>query len=226
MVDDNHDGIPDDINPNHFRVAIFGSARLTQDSPAYQEVYLLAHRLAEQGIDVVTGGGPGLMEAANRGHKVGRKNGSKVHSFGLNIVLPKEQKNNKFLDIKRDFDIFSKRLDAFMLLSNVVVVAPGGVGTLLEFFYAWQLMQVKHTCKMPIILMGDMWRGLLHWIRDYPLEQKLLDKVDLESILCVNSWEKTAEVISHAHEFFKRMGKNACINIRMYAKRANIEDVL
>ncbi len=226
MVDLNHDGIPDDIDPNAFRVTIFGSARLKQEDVAYQEVYLLAHRLAELGVDVVTGGGPGLMEAANRGHKTGRKNGSTVQSFGLNIVLPREQFTNRFLDIKRDFDVFSKRLDAFMLLSNIVVIAPGGVGTLLEFFYSWQLMQVKHTCKMPIILMGEMWRGLLHWIRDYPLQKKLLDRADMDSLLCVHSWEKVAELIEQAHQLFKKAGKDACINLKMYAKRANIESIL
>lgn len=227
MVDQNHDGIPDDIDPQHFRVAIFGSARITKEDPVYGDVYLLAHRLAEMGIDVVTGGGPGLMEAANRGHKVGRKNGDNdVHSVGLNIILPHEQKDNRFLDIKRDFDVFSKRLDAFMLLSNVVVVAPGGVGTLLEFFYSWQLMQVKHTCKVPIILMGDMWRGLVQWIREQPLRLQLLDKADLDTIMCVNSWEKVAELIEHTHQIFKTAGKDACINLKMYAERANIGEIL
>lgn len=219
MLDKNHHEVSDDRNPHHFRVAIFGSARLSEKDFAYHEVYLLAHRLAELNIDVVTGGGPGLMEAANRGHKIGRKNGSKVHSFGLNIILPKEQYFNKFLDIKRDFDVFSKRLDGFMLLSHVVVVAPGGVGTLLEFFYAWQLMQVKHTCKMPIILMGDMWRGLLKWIKEQPLKMKLLDKEDIDSIYCVNSWEKTADLIENAHKIFKKSGKDSCMNRKLYAER-------
>lgn len=226
MIDDNHDGIPDDINPDHFHVAIFGSARLKQGDEAYQSVYLLAHRLAELDIDVVTGGGPGLMEAANRGHKVGRKEGSMTHSLGLNIMLPREQFDNKFLDVKREFDVFSKRLDAFVLISNVIVVAPGGVGTLLELFYSWQLMQVKHTCKVPIILMGEMWRGLIHWIRDYPLRRKLLDKEDLDSIIIVNSWEQAVHCVEEAQKIFKEAGKDACINLKMYAKRANIEQIL
>lgn len=225
MVDENHDGIPDEFENNHFRVSIFGSARLHKDHPAYQEVYLLAHRLAELDVDVITGGGPGLMEAANRGHKMGRKEGSMAHSLGLNINLPREQFDNKFLDIKKQFDVFSKRLDGFMLLSNVVVVAPGGVGTLLEFFYTWQLMQVKHTCKMPIILMGDMWRGLIKWIVDQPLQKKLLDKEDMQSIICVNSWEQAADLIEKAYIMYKRAGKDACINLSVYAKRANIEQI-
>jgi len=226
MVDNNKDGIPDDIDPGHFRVTVFGSARLKKEDKAYQEVYLLAHRLAELDIDVVTGGGPGLMEAANRGHKIGRKEGSNSHSFGLNILLPHEQHDNRFLDIKREFEVFSKRLDGFMLLSNVVVVAPGGVGTLLEFFYSWQLMQVRHTCKMPIIMMGSMWRGLIDWVRDYPLEMKLLDKEDLESIICVDTWEQAIYLIEQAHEMFKKSGKDVCINLKTYARRAKIEQVL
>jgi uncharacterized protein (TIGR00730 family) len=226
MIDENKDGFPDDIDPNHFRVAIFGSARIKQGDEPYENVYLLAHRLAEQDIDVITGGGPGLMEAANRGHKIGRKKGSDAHSMGLNINLPHEQFDNPFLDVKRDFDVFSKRLDAFMLLSNVIVVAPGGVGTCLEFFYAWQLMQVKHTCKMPIIMMGDMWPGLLKWIREAPLKNGLLNKEDMDSIVCVKSWEDAAKLIHKADEVFKEAGQEACINISEYAKRADINQIL
>lgn len=223
MVDKNGDNVV--IDTEHFRAAIFGSARIKDGDPAYQEVYLLAHRLAELGIDVVTGGGPGLMEAANRGHKVGRKNGSKAHSVGLNILLPKEQQANRFLDIKREFDIFSKRLDAFMLLSHVIVVAPGGVGTMLEFFYAWQLMQVKHACQMPIILMGEMWRGLLQWIRENPLKMKLLDKEDLNTLLCVHSWQKAAELTEHAYQLYKQKGREACMNLKSYADKLNVKDI-
>lgn len=226
MRDENKDGFPDDIDPNHFRVAIFGSARIQQGDETYENVYLLAHQLAERGIDVITGGGPGLMEAANRGHKIGRKKGSHAHSLGLNIKLPHEQHDNPFLDVKRDFDVFSKRLDAFMLLSNVIVVAPGGVGTCLEFFYAWQLMQVKHTCKMPIIMMGEMWPGLLRWIRENPLKHKLLNKEDMDSIICVSDWEEASRLVGKAHEVFKEAGQEACINISQYAERADISQIL
>ncbi len=226
MIDENKDGFPDDIDAQHFRVAIFGSARLKQGDKPYEDVYLLSHRLAEMEIDVITGGGPGLMEAANRGHKTGRTENSESHSLGLNIVLPHEQFDNQFLDVKRDFDVFSKRLDAFMLLSNVVVVAPGGVGTCLEFFYAWQLMQVKHTCKIPIIMMGDMWVTLLEWVRDNPLKEGLLNKEDLDSIVCVKDWEQAARLIEQAHTVFNAAGKDACINISKYAERADIEEIL
>ena len=218
--------IPRDIDVDHFRVAIFGSARTKKGDKAYQDVYLLAHRLAELNIDVVTGGGPGIMEAANRGHKIGRKAGSTVHSLGLNIMLPREQQDNGFLDVKRDFKTFSKRLDAFMLLSNIVIIAQGGVGTLLEFFYAWQLMQVKHTCRMPIIMMGDMWKGLLKWIKEEPLKNKLLNKEDLDPIVCASNWEEVAKLIEKSYIGFLSEGENAPENLKYYAKRVNIKQIL
>lgn len=220
------DDFPKDINPKHFRVAIFGSARLKKTDKAYKEVYLLAHRLAELNIDVVTGGGPGLMEAANRGHKVGRKKGSDVHSLGLNIVLPFEQQGNGFLDVKRDFHAFSKRLDAFMLLSNVVVLAPGGVGTLLEFFYSWQLMQVKHTQKMPIIMMGDMWTGLLDWIRKGPLKRKLLNKEDMAPIVCARKWQDVASLIEKNYIDYLKTGKKHSTNLKFYGRIVDIKKIL
>ena len=113
--------------------------------------------LGEKGIDVVTGGGPGLMQAASAGHNAGMKNSKKEsHSIGLLIKLPKEQKTAEFLNIKNEFQRFSNRLDRFMELSNIFVVAPGGIGTTLEFFYTLQLIQVKQTCNVPVILLGNI----------------------------------------------------------------------
>ena len=132
--------IPKDIDVEHFRVTIFGSARLKSDDPRYKQIQSLAKMVAKEGFDVVTGGGAGIMEAANKGHKEGRKGNKDIHSFGLNIKLPMEQVANKHLDIKKDFERFSNRLDYFMYLSNIVVVAPGGIGTLLELYYTWQLV--------------------------------------------------------------------------------------
>ncbi len=111
--------VPQEINPDHFRVSIFGSARIEENDPRYNQIYRLAKLIAREGMDVVTGGGPGIMEAANKGHEDGRGN-LDVHSIGLNIALPMEQSSNKHLDIKKDFQQFSKRLDYFMHLSNVV----------------------------------------------------------------------------------------------------------
>ena len=170
-----------EMEEKHFRVAIFGSARILPNDPQYNQIYRLARMIAAEGMDVVTGGGPGIMEAANKGHKEGRKNNDN-HSIGLNINLPHEQMNNPHLDIKRQFDHFSDRLDHFMSLSNIVVVAAGGIGTLLELFYTWQLTQVQHICNTPIILLGKMWKPLIDWIEKYPLKKRLISPEDMMPI--------------------------------------------
>lgn len=202
---------------NHFRVAIFGSARIKKGNPEYKLVHTLAKMIGKGGMDIVTGGGPGLMDAASRGHHAGKKNHD-VHTLGLTINLPREQKDSYHLDIKQDFDRFSGRLDKFMELSNVVVVAPGGVGTTLEFFYTWQLMQVEHICDTPLILMGEMWSSLLKWVEKYPLKRKLLDKKDLDSLFVVKNCSEAMSIIKHAHEHFKKDGKNICSNMKKYGK--------
>ena len=101
------------------------------------------------------------MQAANAGHK---SVSSGTHSIGLSIKLPGEQESNKYLDIKKEFNRFSDKLDTFMSLSGAVVVATGGIGTILELFYSWKLAQVEHICETPIILYGEMWSGLLEWM--------------------------------------------------------------
>ncbi len=106
----------------HYRVVIFGSARIKEGDPLYDDVYFLSRELALLGIDIVTGGGPGLMQAASAGHKSVKSN---TLSIGLNIKLPRRQPTSKFLDIKKEFDRFSSRLDTFMSLSDAVIVAPG-----------------------------------------------------------------------------------------------------
>ena len=126
--------IDKEIVKKHFRVAIFGSARIQNGDINYKLIYNLAKMISEAGMDIVTGGGPGLMNAASEGHHVGRKD-EEIHSVGLKINLPFEKKEATHLDVKKQFSRFSSRLDNFMQLSNVVVVASGGVGTLLELFY-------------------------------------------------------------------------------------------
>lgn len=176
----------------HYRVAIFGSARIREGDQEYKDVFTIAQGLAESGFDVVTGGGPGLMHAANSGHKSAD---SATHSIGLNIRLPHEQVANQYLDIKHEFDRFSNRLDTFMSLSDAVIVAPGGIGTLLELFYAWQLVQVEHICETPIILFGPMWGALLEWLKREVLSRKLINESDLRMIFHVNEVEKVIALI-------------------------------
>lgn len=209
------------IDPNHFRVAIFGSARIKPNDPKYNQIYMLAKMIAAEGMDVVTGGGPGLMEAANKGHKEGRKS-KKVHSFGLNIMLPREQVANKHLDVHEDFRRFSERLDYFMKLSNVVVVAPGGVGTCLELMYTWQLIQVEDVCNIPIILMGDMWEPLIKWFEDFPLKRKLMSQKDMNPIFLARHCRETMKIIRKAHHDFIHRGPDYCWNYRKYKIDNNI----
>ena len=155
------------LSNDRFRVAIFGSARLRKDSPEYHLVFNLARLIASAGMNIVTGGGPGLMEAASNGFYEGKKDGS-INSIGLNITLPNEQHFAAHLDIKEQFDRFSERLDGFAALSNAFVVMPGGIGTILELFYTWQLAQVKEIVNKPLVLMGEMWLDLLKWMRTCP----------------------------------------------------------
>jgi len=191
------------ITKNRFSVAIFGSARIKDDRPMYRKVYGLAKLLAERNYDIVTGGGPGLMEAANAGHKAGNKgNGSR--SVGLGVKLPKEQKFNAHLDEAETFMRFTSRLDKFMLLSNAVVVASGGVGTLLELFYTWQLVQVRKKKDIPIILLGPMWPGLLRWLEEQPLKQKYFTKEDYGMLVLAKDENHAIRIIDEAYKVFRR----------------------
>ncbi len=204
-----------ELYEEHFRVAIFGSARIEDGDPRYERIEELAQMIGAEGIDVITGGGPGIMEAANKGHKQGNKNGE-AHSFGLNIALPHEQESNRHLDLEKDFDRFSERLDTFMSLSNVVVVAPGGIGTMLELFYTWQLVQVKHICSIPIILLGDMWPELIEWMEKWQLDHKLISQNDMNSIFLADNCKEAFGVIKKAHDEFQKGNKDFCLNFKKY----------
>lgn len=205
--------LAEEIARQHFTVAIFGSARIRSNDPVYKQIVRLAKTIGAAGHDVVTGGGPGIMDAANLGHQEGRR-GSKAHSLGLNIKLPWEQKANKHLDIEKDFERFSDRLDAFMLLANVVVVAPGGIGTLLELFYTWQLTQVRHIDDIPIILFGEMWPELLGWIRLRPLRHKLISPADFDNIFLVSKVNEVSSIIAGAYQAFASGKKHSCRELK------------
>ena len=123
-----------EMETDFYRVCIFGSARIGEGSSVYRQVEALAAALAKEGVDIVTGGGPGLMEAANKGAKAGASATGLARSFGLPIDLPFETDANSHLDVKSQHRRFSSRLDEFMRLSHAVVVVPGGIGTLLELF--------------------------------------------------------------------------------------------
>ncbi len=211
-MDDENTGT--DLYEKHFRVAIFGSARITENEPAYWEVYKLARLIAAENIDVVTGGGPGIMQAACMGHKDGRIT-EEAHAIGLNINIPLDQKPNRHLDIKKEFDRFSGRLDTFMVLSDAVVVAPGGIGTLLEFAYTWQLVQVKQICNIPIILLGEMWNEFVEWVEKHPLRREFISKKDLTHLFLAKDYLEAFKIIKRFHEGFVS-GDNICLNFKKY----------
>src|ERR1051326_8722724 len=162
------------LEKDRFRVCIFGSARIRPEDPTYQMVYDTARLLAGLNIDIVTGGGPGLMEAANRAVRDAHNELSQ--SIGLPTQLPRAHElANKHLDIKSEHRRFSSRLDEFMRLSHAVVVAPGGIGTMLELMYVWQLIQVGMVEQRPLVLLDrSFWNGLLAWMREQVLGHRLV----------------------------------------------------
>jgi len=187
-----------------YRTCIFGSARIKDNSSAYKDAFNLARQLAWRGIDILTGGGPGLMEAANMGATLGRREkNTRALSFGLSIQLEWEPEPNHHLDIKRHHMKFSSRLDDFMRLSNSIIVTPGGIGTLLELFFTWQLIQVQHIEHRPIVLLNrGFWTGLLDWIKEHPLAQNLISAKDMHPIALVDTIEEAVEIISKHHQEF------------------------
>jgi uncharacterized protein (TIGR00730 family) len=197
------------LDENRFyRVCIFGSARIKPNSQIYQDVFSLARFMAWEGIDVLTGGGPGLMEAANKGAQLGRQEKqTKSYSYGISIELSFEPEPNMHLDVKRHHQKFSSRLDDFMRLSNAVVVTPGGIGTLLELFFSWQLVQVKHISRRPIVLMGQaFWEGLLKWVNDIPVARGLITAPkDIDFVSIVDTPEEVMEILSAHHKDFRKV---------------------
>ena len=206
-----------EIRKGHFRVAIFGSARIKKGDALYKQVYELARQIGAENIDVVTGGGPGLMEAANRGHKAGSKD-NQAHSFGLLIDIPDAQAINKSLDVKKEFRRFTGRLDTFMALSNVVVVAPGGIGTTLELFYTWQLIQVDKKSEIPVILLGKMWKELMKWVKKWQLKNEFMEAKDMNTIFLAKNNKQVMEIIKKAHADYLK-GKTKYVKVSKKNKK-------
>lgn len=204
----NHHTFAQELHHADFRVTIFGSARIGIKDKIYKQVFDLAKEIGRHGFDMVTGGGPGLMEAANAGHDAGDQL-KRSDNIGLGIRLQREQHDNKHLELKRHFNKFSKRLDNFMALSSVVVVMPGGVGTCLELFYTWQLMQVGHIHPIPIILVSKMWNELMKWIKKYPLKDKLISQSEMRWISFAKNNKEAMKIILKTHnEFLKKKNHN------------------
>ncbi len=183
-----------EMETDFYRVCIFGSARIGTESIIYNQVEELAEALATNHCDIVTGGGPGLMEAANKGAKRATQG---AWSIGLPIELPFESDANSHLDVKSHHRRFSSRLDEFMRISHAVIVVPGGIGTLLELFYTWQLMQVNHIKPRPLILFAqdETWTSLVTWLQSYPLQQKLMGAKDFDMLRIVRSVDEVIKIL-------------------------------
>ena len=180
-------------------VAVFGSARMKMGDEYYQKAEELAYLLTKKGFGIITGGGPGIMEAANKGaHIAGGK------SVGLNINLPHEQRPNSYIDPDKliDFDYFFTRKLMFMRYSQGYVVLPGGFGTLDEMFEAITLIQTHKLIKFPIVMISkDYWGGLIDWIKEKMLKDSLISPEDMDIFHVVDKIEEAVEVID---EFYKK----------------------
>jgi len=150
---------------DRYRVTIFGSARVDPTHWVYAAVRDTASELTRLGCDIVTGGGPGLMQAANEGVKLAEAGGTQQKSVGIRVELPFEQDVNAFVTEAYEHKTFFTRLHHFVLVSDAFIVTPGGIGTVLETLMVWQLLQVRHLHDTPLILAGRFWDGLLDWAK-------------------------------------------------------------
>jgi len=177
-------------------VTMFGSARIPEGTPYYELAERTARLLSDSGFSVISGGGPGIMEAANKGAFHG-----KSPSVGLNIQLPHEQANNPYQDISQTFRHFFARKYMFVRFASAYVVMPGGFGTLDELMEALTLIQTGKARKMPIILVcSDFWKGLVDWFRDTLVREKMIDPEDMNLIQIIDDPEKVVEAIFKHYE--------------------------
>ena len=184
---------------DRYRVTIFGSARAKPGTVAYEETKRVSKALAELGCDIITGGGPGLMQAANEGVK--QATGDGHESMGIRVDLPFEQEVNPFVELAFEHRTFFTRLHHFVLASDAFIVAPGGIGTVLETTMIWQLLQVKHLDKTPLILVGKMWPGFVEWARTAMLEFEtpLASPKDFNIPQCVATGDEAITLIREHH---------------------------
>ena len=177
-------------------VTIFGSARLDEKSPYYQKCLAVSERLAKDGFTIISGGGPGIMEAANRGAQ--NANGISV---GLNIELPMEQTPNQFQDIRVEFRYFFVRKLMFVKYAVGYIIFPGGFGTMDELFEALTLIQTKKIRGFPVILVGrDYWEGLFDWLRKTMLSQGNISPEDLDLMHVVDEPEEVCAIINKRYK--------------------------
>lgn len=183
---------------NHIRpaVSIFGSARTPPDNPYYKLAEEIAQLLSDAGFSVISGGGPGIMEAANKGAFKGKSS-----SVGLNIQLPHEQHTNSYQDISQTFHHFFARKFMFVKLASAYVVMPGGFGTLDELMEALTLIQTSKARKIPVILVHEpFWAGMLKWFREKLVPEGMIDADDMNLVKVINEPKAVVEAIFKHYE--------------------------
>jgi uncharacterized protein (TIGR00730 family) len=179
-----------------YRVTIFGSARAKPGTFVYDEVKRVAAALADMGCDIITGGGPGLMQAANEG-AASANAPERNRSVGIRVDLPFEQEANPFVEQAFEHKTFFTRLHHFVLTSDAYVVTPGGIGTVLELMMIWQLLQMKHLNNAPLILVGNMWSELVDWAKANLLKPQLAlaSPEDMAIPTCVNTADEAIALL-------------------------------
>jgi hypothetical protein len=193
---------------DRYRVSIFGSARVKPGTFAYDETKRVGAALAEMGCDIITGGGPGLMQAANEGAATVP---DRAQSVGIRVDLPFEQEVNAFVTEAFEHRTFFTRLHQFVLASDAFIVVPGGIGTVLETMMIWQLLQVRHLQDMPLILVGKMWPGLIEWARNSMLsvDPPLANAEDMMIPRCAANGDEAIAIIREHHAAWLKQQKRA-----------------
>ena len=177
-------------------VSIFGSARVPADHPYYRLTEEIARQLSDAGFSVISGGGPGVMEAANKGAFFGRS-----LSVGLNIQLPHEQISNQYQDVSQTFRHFFARKVMFVKFASAYVVVPGGFGTMDELMEAMTLVQTQKIRRIPIILVQESyWRGLIDWMKDRMISERMIDAADMDLIKLIDEPRQVVEAIFNHYE--------------------------
>ncbi|MDR2017094.1 MAG: TIGR00730 family Rossman fold protein [Burkholderiales bacterium] len=180
-------------------VSIFGSARMPPEHPYYRKTEMIARKLSDAGFSVISGGGPGIMEAANRGAFPGRS-----PAVGLNILLPHEQKSNAYQDVSLNFRYFFTRKMMFVRFASAYVVLPGGFGTLDELTECMTLVQTGKARRIPIILVGgEFWRGLFDWMQDQMVAWGAIAREELDMLQIV---EEPDDIVKAIFDFYEKSG--------------------
>lgn len=194
-------------------VSVFGSARTPEDGPDYALARAVAHRLGDAGFAIITGGGPGIMQAANEG---AREAGAR--SVGLNIELPFEQHSNPYLDVPLEFHYFFVRKVMFVRYASAFVVFPGGFGTLDELFESLTLIQTRKIRDFPVVLVGTTyWSGLLAWVRRALVDTGMIAGEDMELVRATDDLD---EIVSLVREGAERQGVGPAPDQGQTAQRA------